>query len=75
MDGVADVLGGDAVPEDDSVLEVGRVSRLLGVHADQVHVLPKLVQKVVQVQLHLATDKQTSKQTSKTSILLLPDDD
>lgn len=57
MDGVADVFDGDPVPHDDPVLEVGGVPGLLGVHPDQVQVLPQFVAQVVQIQFHFATAK------------------
>jgi hypothetical protein len=58
VNGVADVFNRDPISEYDSVLKVWGAGRLLGVDADQVEVLPQLLQQKVKVQLHLATGKQ-----------------
>ena len=76
MNGVADVLDCGAFSQDDAVVKVGRATRLLGVHADEVKVLPQLVLKVLQIELHLAAEKTRFQGCKQTFVFIIssPDD-
>lgn len=56
MNGVTDVLDRDASPQDETVVEVWRLSWFLRVDTNESQVLPERLEQVVQVQLHVATD-------------------
>merc|ERR1719341_1011894 len=56
VDAVTDVCNSNSIPEDNSILEIWRLSRFLGVDSDEVQVLPQNLDQVLQVELHVAGD-------------------
>ena len=56
MDPITNILDSNPTAEDDSILKVRWMPRLLGVDPDQLQLLPEHLHQVVQVQLHVARD-------------------
>jgi hypothetical protein len=56
MDRVTNVLDANAIPQDDAILKIRRIARLLGVHPNKVEVFPEVVQEIVKIELHFTAD-------------------
>jgi hypothetical protein len=62
---MTDVLDGAPSPQDQPVLEVGRLPGLLRVHTNQGQHLPDCLEQEVEVELHVAADDDSGGETGQ----------